>query len=71
MSVLDIYYLLPWSYLAHPRRHGVCAGRAVVRIDDDDSDDDGGDNKDHCEEHVFANERDGTGGGWDQLNYHQ
>lgn len=45
-----------WN-LSDPCWHGVCAGRAVVCVDDDDRDDDGGDHKHHGEKHVFPYER--------------
>lgn len=54
--------------LADPGGHGVCAGRAVVGVDDDDGDDDGGDDEHHGEEHVLPDEGDGAGGGRDQLH---
>lgn len=57
--------------LADPGRHGVCAGRAVVRVDDDDGDDDGGNDENHGEEHVFPNQRNSAGGGGDQLHNNQ
>ena len=44
------------------------AGRAVVGVDHDDGDDDGGDDEDHGEEHVLPDERDGAGGGGDELH---
>lgn len=59
------------TYLADPSRHGVCAGGAVVCVDDNHSDDDGSNDKDHSEKHVFADEWNSTGGGGDQLNNHQ
>lgn len=40
-------------------------------VDDDDRDDDGGDDKHHGEKHVFSYERNGTGGGGDQLHNDQ
>lgn len=57
--------------LADPGRHGVCAGRAVVCVDDNDGDDDGGDDKNHGEEHVFPYQRNSAGGGGDQLHNNQ
>lgn len=59
------------TYLADPSRHGVCAGGAVMCVDDNHSDDDGSNDKDHSEKHVFADEWNSTGGGGDQLNNHQ
>lgn len=57
--------------LADPGRHGVRARRAVVRVDDNNGDDDGGDDEDHGEEHVFPDQRNGAGGGRDQLHDNQ
>lgn len=54
--------------LPDPGRHGVRARGAVMRVDDDDGDYDRGDDKDHGEEHVFPNERNGAGGGRDELH---
>lgn len=49
----------------------MCAGGAVVCVDDNHSDDDRSNDKDHGEEHVFSDEWNSTGGGGDQLNNHQ
>lgn len=42
-----------------------------MRVDDNHGDDDGSDDKDHGEEHVFANEWNGAGRGGDQLDNNQ
>lgn len=49
------------SHLSHPLWHSVSTGRAMVGIDHYDSDDDRSYDKHHGEQHVFANQGNGTG----------